>query len=88
MADQLVGGPDSDGFLFQGAFGHDVVWDFTQGEDKLGFSVLGTGYLDLADLHIAQIAGGTFITVEDGTTMGSVALAGFTGTLTQADLFA
>jgi len=78
-----------------GAFGRNVVWDFTKGEDLLGFSgnpppagSPSTGSLTLEDLTLTQTVAGTLITVEAGTAVGSVLLAGFSGTLTQADLIA
>jgi Ca2+-binding RTX toxin-like protein len=80
--DRLSGGTGDDTFVFDGAFGNDTVADFRQGEDQLEFDV--PGVTDIEDLQIAVVGSDTVITAG---TSGTVTLSGFTGVLTDLDIF-
>jgi Ca2+-binding RTX toxin-like protein len=94
---RLTGGPGRDTFAFAGAFGHDRVLDFRQGEDVLRFLVPGvasTGDLtwrvvpdilpgdDFApDLRPPPSPPGVLGTLIEAGGAGTVLLAGFGGML-------
>jgi Ca2+-binding RTX toxin-like protein len=78
--DSIPGGNDT--FVFDGAFGNDTLADFRQGEDKLEFNVPGVN--DIEDLQIAVVGSDTVITAG---TSGTVTLSGFTGVLTDLDIY-
>jgi Ca2+-binding RTX toxin-like protein len=80
MFNNARGGDDT--FAFEGAFGNDTVADFRQGEDQLEFNVAGVTGIE--DLEIAVVGSDTVITAG---TSGTVTLSGFTGVLTDLDIF-
>jgi len=74
-SDVMLGGAGADTFVFDGAFGHDVIGDFKTGPnleaaDVLDFSGSGIGNLDIT---IAATQNGTLVTAGD---LGSVELQG------------
>jgi Ca2+-binding RTX toxin-like protein len=57
--DQLTGGAGADQFCFAAGFGHDVVTDYRDGTDKIGFFGVA-GLDDFTDLTVtSQLRGGT-----------------------------
>jgi serralysin len=73
---------DNDTFVFAGVFDDDDVRDFRQGEDTLQFNVPGVTSID--GLSISTLAGDTVISAAG---FGTVTLTGFTGLLTDQDIF-
>ena len=85
-AGAVAGGADT--FLFAGAIGQDIVFDFRPGEgDQL--ELRGYGFDDVDDLSIVGAGGGRVIDI--GASLGQTAdvdtirLAGLTEQLTNAD---
>jgi serralysin len=68
--DQLTGGAGADQFWFAAGFGRDVVLDYRDGTDKIGFAGIA-GVDDFSDLRIStELRGGVagaLITCGDGT---------------------
>ncbi len=80
--DLLTGGAGKDKFQFAGEFGLDIVADFIQGSDRLSISALLADNFGEFQDHVTVSNGKTVITF--GTNV--VELAGFTNTLTSADV--
>ena len=83
-----AGAGGADTFLFAGAIGQDIVFDFRPDEgDQL--ELRGYGFADVGDLSIAVAGGGTVIDI--GASLGQTAnvdtirLAGFDDPLTNGD---
>ena len=79
--DILNGGAGADSFIFDGAFGEDVITDFEDGADLLDLSA---GGLEFADLTITQ--DGLDVLIEDGLG-NSITLLGITSSDITADDF-
>ncbi len=67
--DQVTGGNGADQFWFAAGFGHDLVTDYRDGQDKIGFAGI-TGVDDFSDLTIStELRGGVagaLVTFGDG----------------------
>ncbi|MCB4824996.1 calcium-binding protein [Roseicella aerolata] len=86
--DVLFGGFGDDRFVFTGAFGHDVIGDFAQGDDGLSIGAYPGGSLvnlGIEDVRLARIGQSTVLLVDADGTHGTITLAGFTGTLQASD---
>jgi Ca2+-binding RTX toxin-like protein len=59
-ADTMTGGDGADIFVFGAGDGHDVISDFTQGEDVIRWAGIN-------EWTISEITGGARITYEGGT---------------------
>ena len=72
--DSLVGGPGADTFVFAGGHGDDVIYDFTDDEDRIDLSAFGLAGFD--DLSVSSDSGSVTIdlTAHNG---GSIELSGF-----------
>lgn len=89
--DQLLGAGGNDLFTYDARqFGNDTILDFTLGQDRLNFSTIGIGSLDVLQPFIAQAGADTVITMGYGGGTESITLRGITpGQLTAANfLFA
>lgn len=71
--DQLWGGAGADSFVFAASAGHDKIYDFEQGVDRIDLTQLAD--LDFSNLAIREANGSTVISVDDI----SITLSGFTG---------
>ncbi|MEQ1543412.1 MAG: calcium-binding protein, partial [Novosphingobium sp.] len=73
--DTLIGAAGNDLFTYDARqFGDDTVLDFTQGQDRLNFSLIGIGSLDVLQPFIAQVGADTVITMGYGSSTESIVL--------------
>lgn len=74
--DTLVGGKGSDTFVFGDGFDHDIILDFTPGEDRLEFrSDEIQTWDDVVDRLSADEDGNALITLDDGSTLSLIGVS-------------
>ena len=72
--DSLVGGPGADTFVFAGGHGDDVIYDFTDDEDRIDLSTFGLAGFD--DLSVSSDS--VSVTIDlTGHNGGTIDLSGF-----------
>jgi len=74
--DVLTGGLGSDTFRFDNGFGNDVITDFTKGQDKVDFTALNIGFVDLTFEAFGQDVLVRVTGLEDTVLLRNVAAAG------------
>lgn len=77
--DALIGAAGNDLFTYDARqFGDDTVLDFTLGQDRLNFSTIGIGSLDVLQPFIAQVGADTVFTMGYGGSTESITLRNIT----------